>query len=222
MRPRIKLASDCLPDGRPIELFEHDGHHEIRCGGLSLMGSRMRHSEEELARLACQGLRSGARVLIGGLGLGFTLRATLDLLPPDGTAIQVELMAAVVEWNRGPLGHHADHPLDDLRTELVLADVTKAVRRYEDDLDAILLDVDNGPNPLVAEENAWLYKPVGLQRMRRALRPGGCLAIWSSEEVPSFPARLRKVGFCDVEAHRVTARPNGKGPRHAVFLGRRP
>ena len=137
MKPRKKIGRATSPDGTVLELIEHDGDHEIIADGLGLMSTRMHHSEEELARLACSDLPEKPVALIGGLGLGYTLRATLDLLPADGKAIQVELVPEVVEWNRGPLGPHAGHPLDDPRTELVVDDVCRVVKQHQNSLDAI-------------------------------------------------------------------------------------
>lgn len=222
MKPRTKLGSGRSPNGMLIELFEHDGQHEIRANGVGLMASRMHHSEEELARLACVNLRPGARVMIGGLGIGFSLRAALDLLPPDGKALQVELMPEVVEWNRELIGHHAGHPLDDPRTELVMEDILLAVQRNKGRLSAIMLDCDNGPTPVVDPSNQRLYTKGGLTALFEALEPGGRLTIWSAEDEPGFPRRLARVGFCETARHRAYARPGNKGSRHWVFAGRKP
>ncbi|MCP3919907.1 MAG: hypothetical protein GY711_30625 [bacterium] len=182
------------------------------------MASRAHHSEQELARLACVDLPRGAQVLIGGLGIGYTLRTALDLLPEDGRAVQVELVPEVVEWNRGPIGHHAGHPLDDPRTELLMSDINDAIRSYRGKLAAIMLDCDNGPSPIVSVRNAWLYTHAGLKALNRALVPGGRLAIWSAEDSPPFPARMRSNGF-DAKRVKVHARPGRKGTRHSVFVG---
>ncbi|MEX1024522.1 MAG: spermidine synthase [Planctomycetota bacterium] len=218
MKPTVKLAAFETDDGLRLELFEHDGDHEIRCNGLGLMESRKHHSEEELARLGLEGVEAGATVMIGGLGMGYTLRAALDLLPPQARAIQVELLPAIVEWNRGPLAHHARYPLDDPRTELVIADFAQEVARHRGTLDAILVDIDNGPSALVDEKNAWVYTDPGLTVMRRALAPGGRVAWWSAYDEPGFRARLRSHGFT-VEQHTVHARPNRRGPKYFVLVG---
>ncbi len=221
MKPRVRLGEAQVPGGKVLELYEHDGQHEILLDKRALMGSRMFHSEQELARHACVDLPENARALIGGLGLGFTLRTTLDLLPASGRAIQVELMKEVIEWNRGPIGHHADHPLADPRTEVVRGDVRRVLERYKGELDAIMLDVDNGPTPLVRRGNAFLYTHAGLQLIRDALVPGGRVAIWSADDEPSFPNRLKKCGYTP-EKHVAHARPDRKGSRHIIFVGTKP
>lgn len=221
MKPRIKLGSATSPDGTLIELIEHDGNHEILAGGRELMATRMHHSEEELARLACVDLPERPVVLIGGLGMGYTLRTTLDLLPEDGRVLQVEMVPEVVEWNRGPLAHHAGHPLEDPRVELVMSDVVPAIKTHREDLAAIMLDVDNGPTPLVDGSNLSLYSNAGLKALRNALIPGGHLAIWSAGEESHFPSRLEHFGF-EAQEHVTHARPKRKGPRHFVYVGRKP
>ncbi|MGY8880690.1 MAG: hypothetical protein ACKVKV_08470, partial [Dehalococcoidia bacterium] len=163
MKPWITVGEALSPDGTRLELVEHDGEYIIRADDLPLMSTRMHFSEVELARLVCNKLRSGAKVMIGGLGLGYTLRSALDLLPKDGTAVQVELVPEVIEWNKGPLAPFAGNPLDDKRSELIQGDVAKAIRGARDEYDSIMLDVDNGPSPLVSERNAWLYTDHGLQ-----------------------------------------------------------
>ena len=183
------------PDGTRLELVEHDGEYIIKADDLPLMLTRVHFSEVQLARVVCQRLKPGARVMIGGLGLGYTLRSVLDLLPADGKAMQVELVPEVIEWNRGPLAKFADHPLDDPRTDLVEGDVAQVIRNARNEFDAILLDVDNGPSTFVDERNAWLYCDDGLQAIRRALKPSGNVAIWSASDEPKFPRRMRSNGF---------------------------
>ena len=149
MKPWTTIDTALSPDGTLLELIEHDGEFVINADKLPLMTTRMHFSEVKLARLVCEKLKPGAKVMIGGLGMGYTLRAALDLLPKDGTAIQVELVPAVVRWNRGPLAGFADHPLDDPRTQIVQDDVVSVIREAQHEFDAIMLDVDNGPAPLV-------------------------------------------------------------------------
>jgi spermidine synthase len=158
--------------------------------------------------------------MIGGLGLGYTLRAALDLLPKDGTAVQVELVPEVVEWNKGPLAPFAGNPLDDKRSELVQGDVAKAIRGGRNEYDSIMLDVDNGPSPLVNERNAWLYTDHGLQAIRGALKNGGRVAIWSADDEPRFISRMKRNGF-RAEKHHIQAHKGKGGIRHVIFTGRK-
>ena len=208
------------PDGTQLELVEHDGEYVIRADDLPLMSTRMHFSEVELARIVCTKLKPGARVMIGGLGLGYTLRSALDLIPKDGKVVQIELVPEVVEWNRGPLAEFTDHPLDDNRTELVEGDVAEAIRNAHNEFDAIMLDVDNGPSPVVDESNSWLYSDPGLQAIRRALKNGGSVAIWSADDEPKFPSRMRRNGF-RADRHRVRTHKGKGGMRHIIFTGRK-
>jgi spermidine synthase len=150
--------------------------------------------------------------------MGFTLRATLDLLPPDATVIVAELVPAVIEWNRGPLGPLAGHPLKDRRVAVDVGDVAATLRSSPGRFDAVLLDVDNGPAAFTASHNASLYDDRGLAAARAALKPGGVLAVWSSREDRRFEQRLRYGGF-DVTVERVRGRLKKGGPRHVIFLG---
>ena len=220
MKPWITVGEAVSPDGTRLELVEHDGEYVIRADDLPLMSTRMHFSEVELARIACKKLKPGAKVMIGGLGLGYTLRSALDLIPEDGKAVQVELVPEVVEWNRGPLASFADHPLDDERTELVQGDVTEVIRNAHNEFDAIMLDVDNGPSPIVDERNGWLYPDPGLQAIRRALKNGGKVAIWSADDEPKFPGRMRRNGF-RADRHRVRTHKGKGGIRHVIFTGRK-
>lgn len=220
MKFRTKIGTASSPDGTKLELVEHDGDHEITVDGQSLMSSRKHESEEELARLACVDLPPKAKVLIGGLGIGFTLRAALDLLPENGQALQVELVPEIVEWNRGPIGHHAGNPLDDPRVLLVKGDVTNAIKRNHGALSAIMLDIDNGPTPLVSNRNSRLYSVPGVHAIRHALKPGGRVAIWCAQDEPWFVERLRTHGF-EAESHKTHARPNRKGTPYFILVGRK-
>ncbi len=220
MKPWITVGEAVSPDGTRLELVEHDGEYVIRADDLPLMSTRMHFSEVELARIACKKLKAGAKVMIGGLGLGYTLRSALDLIPEDGKAVQVELVPEVVEWNRGPLASFADHPLDDERTELVQGDVTEVIRNAHNEFDAIMLDVDNGPSPIVDERNGWLYTDPGLQAIRRALKNGGKVAIWSADDEPKFPGRMRRNGF-RADRHRVRTHKGKGGIRYVIFTGRK-
>jgi spermidine synthase len=184
------------------------------------MSSRMKGSEEALASIGCHRARSleSPCVLVGGLGMGFTLRATLDALPPAATVIVAELMPAVVTWNRGPLGPLAQHPLADRRVQVAVGDIAILLRDAKSRFDAILLDVDNGPAAFTQEANAGLYDNAGLSMIRAALRDAGVLAVWSAWDDRKFEHRLRHHAFT-VETHHVRARLKQGGPRHTIFVG---
>lgn len=220
MKPWEIIERVTTPDGSWLELRHHDGEYVIRADGYDLMTSRMHGSEDAMMGLACPVPRAQACILIGGLGMGYTLRATLDLLPAGGSIVVGELNPAVVAWNQGPLGPLAGRPLEDSRVTLTVGDVAAILRRDEGRFDAILLDVDNGPGALTQRGNAWLYTPAGLAAAHRALRHRGAHAVWSVGDEPSFPRRLRAAGF-EPETHIVRARAAGKGPKQAVFIGRK-
>lgn len=211
------------PDGRELVLYQQRDTFLIQIDSEDLMTSRAHGSEEEMARLAFAALepRRPRRVLVGGLGMGFTLRATLDLLPERGRAkvVVAEMFPAVIAWNRGPLAHLARRPLDDPRVEVVAADVGELLAATTDRFDVVLLDVDNGPDAMTLESNRHLYSDRGVERLHRALTGGGVVAVWSAGDDPRFTRRLRRAGF-DARTHRVRERP-GKGAHHVVFLGRR-
>ncbi len=185
-----------------------------------------------MARVACEPLREHPhpRVLIGGLGLGYTLRATLDRLPASATVVCLELLEAVTEWHRGPLsplGPLADHPADDPRVELRVDDVVRVIAELAPDeaFDAILLDVDNGPIPFTVWGNWWLYAAEGLAALFRAVRPGGALVVWSTDHDERFERRMGEAGF-ETELVRVSAKTGALGRRnrgetHVLFVGRR-
>jgi len=219
--PWIELGRAAVPEGELV-LSRRGDEYAIRLRGAELMNSRAHQSEERLATLGCAGLgaKPGARVLIGGLGMGFTTRAALDVLPADAKLTVVELVPAVIEWNRGPLASLAQHPLDDPRVEVVLEDVRTLIGEADGEFDAILLDVDNGPDAFTAPSNAALYGVPGLKRARRALVSGGVLGVWSVEDDRAFTGRLTGVGF-SVEQHRVPPRP-GSGARHVLWIARAP
>ena len=220
MKPWELLGQTTTPDGSDMALTRRDSEYVILVGGRSLMSSRMHGSEEALATLACRRLRTVDEpcVLVGGLGLGFTLRATLDLLPPHASVVVAELVPAVVEWNRGPLGPLAGHPLADKRVTIEVGDVAATLRASRNRFDAVLLDVDNGPAALTASDNAGLYDDRGLAAARAALKVGGVLAIWSAGEHRKFEQRLR-YGRFTVDVARVRGRLKKGGPRHTIFLG---
>ncbi len=157
-------------------------------------------------------------MLIGGLGMGFTLRATLDILSPSATVVVAELVPAVVEWNGGALGPLAGHPLKDTRVRVEIGDVAATLRSSADEFDAVLLDVDNGPAAFTASRNIGLYDKHGIAAARTALKTNGVLAVWGAYEDAKFEQRLRVGGF-KVQAQRVRAGPNKRGARHTIFLG---
>jgi len=219
MKPWELIDSVKTPDGSEMTLKRRNGEYLILANYKDLMSSRMHGSEEELATLGCQRARSLEEpcVLVGGLGMGFTLRATLDLLPRGATVVVAELLSAVVSWNRGPLGPLAGHPLDDQRVRLETGDVRDVLRRGEGLFDAVLLDVDNGPEAFAQQGNHRLYSNAGVDRVRRALKPDGVLAVWSAWMDRKFEHRLRHCGFI-VETARVRARLKKGGPRHTIFV----
>ena len=223
MKPLELLGQTCTPDGTDLKLTRRDNEYIILANGKSLMSSRMHGSEEELATLACRRARTLEQpcVLVGGLGMGFTLRATLDFLPPDAIVVVAELLPAVVEWNRGPLGPLAGHPLKDKRVRVEVGDVGVTLSSSPGQFDAVLLDVDNGPSAFTAPDNAGLYNDRGLAAARAALKMGGVLAVWSAREDRKFEQRLRYGGFA-VQVERVRGRLKKGGPRHTIFLGHKP
>ena len=224
MTPWISLGVSQIPRSKDeLALWQRGDEFSIRVTGHDgdLMNSRMHHSEDRLAQLACAEIadRSEPSVLIGGLGMGFTLRAALDALPARVAVTVAELVPAVVDWNRGVLGECAGHPLRDPRTSVVVDDIARVLRSHKSSFDAILLDVDNGPDALTLRANSWLYSLEGLAAASVSLRPRGVLAVWSVAPDASFTARLERSGF-DARAVTVRARP-GKGARHVVWVARR-
>jgi spermidine synthase len=214
------LGQTVSPDGTVLKLTRRDDEYIILADGKSLMSSRMHGSEEALATLACLRVRTLEQpcVLIGGLGMGFTLRATLDLLPPVAIVVVAEMVPSVVEWNRGPLGPLAGHPLKDNRVRIEMCDVAVTLRSGYGKFDAVLLDVDNGPTAFTASNNAWLYDDRGIAAARRALKVDGVLAVWSARDDRKFEKRLRYGKFA-VQVERVRGRLKKGGPHHTIFLG---
>jgi spermidine synthase len=207
------------PDGKTISLHEHDGTYAIRVAGAELMSTRRHASEEKVAQLACahaQGIR-GARVLIGGLGFGFTLRAALGALRADAVVVVAEIMAAVIAWNRNPAFPLAADALADPRVTLLQRDVGDVIRESRHAFDSIVMDVDNGPAALSAAGNSRLYDFAGLRATLAALRPGGCAAFWSASSDAAFEKSMASAGF-KVEVHRCRAHANS-GSRHTILAG---
>jgi spermidine synthase len=215
-RARIPGSAD------ELILSRRGSEFSIKISGFvsELMNSRVHGSEDALAEYACE-LIAGRRqpsVLVGGLGMGFTLAAALKALRQDASVLVAELVPEVIEWNRGPLSMCAGYPLTDERARVHLGDVAELLRTSSSAFDAILLDVDNGPEAMTHEHNNWLYSMPGLKAAQAALRPQGVLAVWSAEPDDKFTARLKKAGFA-AETRIARARP-GKGARHTIWLAR--
>jgi len=223
MIARELLGTATAPGGEELRLFAHGRDFMIVLGQNELMSTRMRHSEEQLAELTLARLeRADPHLLIGGYGMGFTLRAALAA-NPDARITVAELVPEIVEWARGPMAELTAGCLDDPRVALrmgdVLAWIDDAADGTTEPYDAILLDVDNGPDALVHEQNRRIYSFAGLRAAKAALAPGGVLAIWSAARDPAFTRRLDKAGFA-VEEIEIRARPNNKGPRHTIWFAR--
>ena len=218
MKPWLLLDTAWTPGNTELSLWERDTEVVIRADGRDLMSNRMHGSEEVMAEFARSEAKD-ARVLVGGLGMGYTLRAALEFLPPGGRVTVVELSEAVVKWNRERLGTLAGNPLDDPRVDLVLGDVGDVISREQAAWDSILLDVDNGPDGFTQPGNDQLYGMAGLNRTRMSLRRRGILAVWSAYEDPRFENRMRRAGL-RTRVERVRARLEKGGPRHVIYLGR--
>jgi spermidine synthase len=224
MIPWVELDTAKIPDGGgTLRLMQRGHEFSIMAGPIELMNSRLSGSEEALATLAIERLggRAAPQVLIGGYGMGFTLRAALSALGPDAKVTVAELAPAVVEWARGPMARMSGDCLTDPRTAIHLGDVTALIAGSRAAYDAILLDVDNGPEGLTRRENDRLYNMAGLAAARRALTPGGVLAVWSSAPSSVFTERLAGAGF-RVEEVRVRARAGKGKARHMIWLATAP
>jgi len=210
-----------IPGGDELRLYRRGDDFIIVIGGNELMNSRMSGSEEALAVMSCERLRNPdtAHLLIGGYGMGFTLRAALAALGPAAKVTVAELVPEIIDWAREPMADLAATCLDDPRVELVIGDVAAAIAAGRDCYDAILLDVDNGPDGLVRQANDGIYSASGLASAKAALRPGGVLAIWSAAPDAQFTRRLTAAGFA-VDEVTVRARSNGKGARHVIWFAR--
>ena len=223
MIAREHLGTANVPGGEELRLFRHDRDFMIVMGHNELMSTRMRGSEEALATMTLERLAAPVpHLLIGGYGMGFTLRAALAANPQARVTV-AELVPEIVAWARGPMAGLTAGCLDDPRVTLgmgdVLAWIDDAADGTTEQYDAILLDVDNGPDALVHEQNRRIYSFAGLRAAKAALTPGGVLAIWSAARDPAFTRRLEKAGFA-VEEVEVRARPNNKGPRHTIWFAR--
>ncbi|MGN6270773.1 MAG: spermidine synthase [Sphingomonas sp.] len=222
MTPRELLGTAQVPGGAELRLFRRGGDFMIVLDRNELMSSRMSGSEEALATMTIARLagRPAPHLLIGGYGMGFTLRAALAKLGPDATVSVVEIVPEIIAWARGPMAELAAGCLDDSRVRLIEDDVADVIARGAGRYDAILLDVDNGPDGLSRDANDRLYSMRGLDRARAALKPGGVLAVWSAAPDKAFARRLADAGFA-VEEVGVRARSNGKGPQHVIWFGMR-
>ena len=206
-------------NGEELRLYKRGTEFSIRAGKCELMNSRVHGSEDELAKLACLRITNchEPRILIGGLGMGYTVAAALNVIGVDGRLVVAELVPAVVEWNRGPLAELAGRPLQDERVTVLEVDVARIIQTERNAYDAILLDVDNGPQGLTRKGNDWLYGVQGLTMALATLRLGGVLAIWSVAPDRAFTHSLRKVGF-EVEEVRVRARSASRGAWHTIWF----
>lgn len=224
MLPRETIATARIPDGGELTLVSHGRDFIIMLGRDELMGTRMQYSEEQLALLTLAELGLDApRMLVGGYGMGFTYRAALSGVGEKGEVVVAEIVPEVLEWAKGPLAELTGDSLEDPRGEIVICDVAALIDDANDGtcakFDAILLDVDNGPDGIVRDQNDRLYTRTGLAKAKEALNPGGVLAIWSAAQDHKFTRRLKDAGF-GVEVREVRARPNNKGPRHTIWFAR--
>jgi spermidine synthase len=217
MLPWITLDEARAVDGTLLTLARRGTEWEVRADGFVLMSSRTHGSEEDLARLAFAKVKHARTVLIGGLGLGFSLRATLDLLGPRGKVVVAEQSPSVVEWNRTHVGGLAGRPLEDPRVTVRVGDVRERIGEARAAYDLILLDVDNGPAALIHDANAALYDATGIVGCHAALREAGALAVWATGPDERYLRRLQRSGF-DASAVRVAPRPGAGGRKHVVFV----
>ena len=220
MIPWLQVDTARVP-GADVELrlMQRGAEFSMMLGQNELMNSRLSGSEGALATLACRRIEAvkRAHLLIGGLGMGFTLRAALAVLGAEARITVAELVPAVIAWARGPMASIFADSLDDPRASILSADVIEVIQSHPSAFDAILLDVDNGPEGLIRKANDELYNLKGLKAIRRALRPGGVLAVWSSGPNPLFSKRLRDAGF-DVEEVAVRATAKRRGARHVIWF----
>jgi spermidine synthase len=221
MKARELIGTAQVPGGEPLRLFRRGDDFMIVLDRNELMSSRMSGSEEALALMTLERLGNppAPHLLIGGYGMGFTLRAAMAVLSSKAKLTVAELVPEIIAWARGPMAELAAGCLDDPRVTIVHSDVADVIQDGPRTYDAILLDVDNGPDGLVRDANGWLYSARGLAASRAALKPGGVLAVWSAAPDVAFVRRLRSAGF-DVDEVAVRARSNGKGPRHVIWFAR--
>lgn len=228
MKPYVNLAEARLADGTVFSLHQHDGHFYLKNDGRELMSTRMTWSERLLAELGCASLASGLptrpahpRILIGGLGMGFTLRRALEFVGHPATIEVAELMPEIIAWNRSFLAGHNGPILDDPRTRIHQGDLFECLAKYPNgSLDAILVDIDDGPDMLITEQNSKLYTPSFFAKVREALKPAGRAAYWMAHPTPVLEAKLLRAGF-RVEAVPAKPHEKAKKPRHCIYLAAR-
>ncbi|RZK03149.1 MAG: spermidine synthase [Novosphingobium sp.] len=219
---RELLGTARVPDGEELQLYSHGRDFMITLQRSDLMSTRMSGSEKALATMTIERLggRKSPHLLIGGYGMGFTLRAALEVLDTGARATVAEIVPEIIQWARGPMAELTAGCLDDPRVTLLQADVALIIDGGDEDYDAILLDVDNGPDGITREANDRIYSRRGLKAAKQALTPGGILAIWSAQADPKFTRRLADVGF-EVSEVFVRARDNGKGPKHTIWFAKK-
>jgi spermidine synthase len=228
MKPYLKIAESTMADGTHYSLHKHDGKIYLKYNGFELMSTALTYSEQQLADIGCRALVAGAptrpahpRILIGGLGLGFTLKRTLELVGSPATVDVAELMAPLIEWNRTHLVEFNGPLLEDPRTVIILGDLFDIVsNKKPGSYDALLLDIDNTPDDLITAGNARLYSPGFLQKLRQVITPQGSIAYWLSEPAPKFKKLLVKAGFAVDEIASKT-HMRSKRSRHCLLLARR-
>ncbi|MFH2044330.1 MAG: hypothetical protein ABIK92_04200 [Pseudomonadota bacterium] len=219
MNPRVKIDTTRTPDGGEMVLYQHGLDFSIHINGHDLMHSRQNESELELARLGCAHLvgQKAPRILIGGLGMGYTLRQALDMLNPNAKVLVGELLGAVVEWNREYFGKLNDHPLKDERVTIETGDIVELISGSKSRFDAILIDIDNGPSAITDSRNRRLYSSEGIMACRHALSEQGCLSVWSAEPNKKFERLLIWCGF-HVRRFRVPAYKGSKAQSRFVWV----
>lgn len=220
MKPYEKLGESRTPNGTTLTLYRHDGAYLIRADGVELMSTRRHLSEDRLAEVACRPLHTvaGARVLIGGLGLGFTLRAALRELAGDAEVVVAELVSEVIAWNANPAYNLSAEAMRDPRTRIVHDDVVHVLRANPGGFDAIMLDTDNGPDGMLMSENARLYAAQGIALTVAALRAGGCIVYWSVSDDARFVDALKRAKLV-VTTLRVRAHDTA-GPMHTLYIAK--
>lgn len=227
VKPYVQLAEARLPDGTLYSLHKHDGKFYLKNDGLDLMSTALTFSEQMLADKGCSMILQGAssrpahpRVLIGGLGMGFTLKRTLELVGRPATVEVAELLPELIEWNRTFLVEHNGPLLEDERTKVFLGDLFDCLHNGgRAPYDAILIDIDDAPDMLITEGNARLYTPGFLATIRRSLAPGGCVAYWLAEPTPAFEKSLRNAGF-RVDGFPAKPHEQSKRARHCIYVAR--